>query len=191
MYLRPCCSLQNTDKTRSAQGRWHWLSETLEIGIAALCSTVTWEYTVQNDVSQRHDSVSSSPSGLGSESTDPAGVQILEQHAANHTDGFLFRPSPGLMLLSCLVFGCCVSSFTHRRQSQDPLQFVVFVLLLGSAAMAGYGVRENVHLVLLGYLPWATCAAMAVSISAHSVHRWLRLEAGADHGDEEKVRLVG
>ncbi|KAK4136477.1 hypothetical protein BT67DRAFT_439468 [Trichocladium antarcticum] len=172
MYLRPCCSLQNTDKTRSAQGRWHWLSETLEIGIAALCSTVTWEYTVQNDVSQRHDS-------------------ILEQHAANHTDGFLFRPSPGLMLLSCLVFGCCVSSFTHRRQSQDPLQFVVFVLLLGSAAMAGYGVRENVHLVLLGYLPWATCAAMAVSISAHSVHRWLRLEAGADHGDEEKVRLVG
>jgi hypothetical protein len=110
---------------------------------------------------------------------------------AKNTDDFLFRPSPGLMLFSCLVFGCCVSSFTHRRQSQDPFQLVVYILLLGGAAMAGYGVRENAHLILLGYLPWATCAAMAISISGHSLFRWLRPNVGSRQGDEEKAHLMG
>lgn len=95
------------------------------------------------------------------------------------------------MLFSCLVFGCCVSSFTHRRQNQDPFQFVVYVLLLGGAALVGYGVRANAHLILLGYLPWATCAAMTVSISGHSVYRCLKPDVAAGQGDEEKARLLG
>jgi hypothetical protein len=95
------------------------------------------------------------------------------------------------MLFSCLVFGCCVSSFTHRRQSEDPFQFVVYLVLLGCAAMVGYGVRAHIHLILLGYLPWATCAAMAISISGHSAYRCLKPDGSAtSQGDEEKARLL-
>ena len=95
------------------------------------------------------------------------------------------------MLFSCVVFGCCVSSFTHRRQSQDPFQFVIYFLLLGGAAVVGYGLRAHAHLILLGYLPWATCAAMAISISGHCVYRRLVPDVGAVQGDEEKARLLG
>jgi len=95
------------------------------------------------------------------------------------------------MLFSCLIFGCCVSSFTYRRQSQDPLQVFVFVLLLGGAALIGYGARASVHLVLLGYLPWATCAAMTVSISSHSLYRALKPAVAMCRTDEEKARLLG
>lgn len=95
------------------------------------------------------------------------------------------------MLFSCLVFGCCVSSFSHRRQSQDPFQFVVYLVVIGSASLVGYGVRANVYLVLLGYLPWATCTAMAISIAGHGLYRRLRVGSGNTQGDEEKVRLTG
>jgi len=95
------------------------------------------------------------------------------------------------MLVSCLVFGCCVSSFTHRRQSQDPFQFVVYLVLLGGAALAGYGLRADPHVVLLGYLPFATCAAMAVSVSGHGAYRRIRPNVAARRRDEEKGQAGG
>lgn len=95
------------------------------------------------------------------------------------------------MLVSCLAFGCCVSSFTHRRQSQDPFQFVVYLIVLGTTAIMGHNFGVDMHLILLGYLPWAMCAAMAVSISGHSIYRCLKPGvAGAQGDDEEKVRLL-
>ena len=96
------------------------------------------------------------------------------------------------MLFSCLLFGCCVSSFTHRRQSQDPYQFVVYLVLLSFAATIGYAARAHVYLILLGYLPWATCAAMVTSISGRGVYRCLRPQiATTGQGDEEKARFLG
>jgi uncharacterized membrane protein YjfL (UPF0719 family) len=92
------------------------------------------------------------------------------------------------MLFSCLLFGCCVSSFTHRRQSQDRFQFVVYFALLGGGALVGYGVRASAHLILLGYLPWATCAAMVISMSGHGLYRWLRPGVDKKREDEEKAR---
>lgn len=174
MKPRPCCSHQTPGVPDPIPGPWCRLSEVLEITISSLCSVVTWVYTVQNELPQSH-----------------GGTPEQHRNGDESTGGFVFRPSPGLMLFSCLVFGCCVSSFTHRRQNQDPFQFVVYVLLLGGAALVGYGVRANVHLILLGYLPWATCAAMTVSISGHSVYRCLKPDVVAGQGDEEKARLLG
>ncbi|KAL2022695.1 hypothetical protein VTK56DRAFT_4776 [Thermocarpiscus australiensis] len=169
---QPRFSLEESGVMHSDSGRWRWVSETLEISIACLCSVVTWEYTAQNELPREYD-------------------MSVEQHLTeNRADGFIFRPSPGLMLLSCLIFGCCVSSFTQRRQSQDPLQCVVYIVLLGGAAIIGCAVGANVHLILLGYLPWATCAAMAMSISGHGLYRRLKLDAGRSQGDEEKVSLM-
>ncbi|KAK3310156.1 uncharacterized protein B0T15DRAFT_26785 [Chaetomium strumarium] len=166
----PYCSHQISRATEQDPGRCCCASEILEITLSCLCSVVTWTYTVQNELPQRRG----------------------EQHGAGrHVDTFNFRPSPGLMLFSCLVFGCCVSSFTHRRHSEDPFQFVVYIIFLGVVAVTGYGIRTNVHLILLGYLPWATCAAMVTSISGHSIYRWLRPDVGPGHADEEKARLLG
>ncbi|KAK4111933.1 hypothetical protein N656DRAFT_837446 [Canariomyces notabilis] len=172
--LLVCCSYQEDSKTRRDSGHRCWASETLEIGIAALCSFVTWEYTIQNEGSREYND-------------RLPGQHIVEKHA----DGSIFRPSPSLLLFSCLVFGCCVSSFTHRRQTEDQYQAVVYVVLLAGAAVAGYAVGADVHLILLGYLPWATCAAMALSISGHGLYRWLQRDSRPAQGDEEKVPLMG
>ncbi|AEO70308.1 uncharacterized protein THITE_2121561 [Thermothielavioides terrestris NRRL 8126] len=120
-------------------------------------------------------------------------TQLLVQHGAEEHAGknFVFRPSPGLMLFSCLVFGCCVSSFSHRRQNQDPFQFLIYIVLLGAAGAAGYGARAHAHLILLGYLPFATCAAMIISILGHAIYRRLKHAEAPRQEDEEKARLLG
>ncbi|KAL2128716.1 hypothetical protein VTI74DRAFT_8806 [Chaetomium olivicolor] len=173
MYPRPCCSHQKPRAPPPIPSRWCWVSEVLEIGIGSLCSIVTWMYTVQNEVTPRQHTLS--------------GQHLTEQRP----DNFVFRPSPTLMLFSCLVFGCCVSSFAHRRQTQDPLQLLVYLVFLGCAAMIGHAARANVHLILLGYLPWATCLAMAASISGHSLYRRYKSDVGTGHADEEKTWLLG
>lgn len=110
--------------------------------------------------------------------------------AEKYAYGFAFRPSPSLMLFACLAFGCCVSSFSHRRQSSDQFQYAVYAIILGAAAIAGCGARASVHMILLGYFPWATCAAMAVSSMAHSLYRRLRPCTGTLREDEEKAQLL-
>jgi hypothetical protein len=191
--LLVCCSYQEDSKTRRDSGHRRWASETLEIGIAALCSFVTWEYTIQNEGSREYnDRVGTRPSALPYRIWLTPWRQLPGQHIVEkHADGSIFRPSPSLLLFSCLVFGCCVSSFTHRRQTEDQYQAVVYVVLLAGAAVAGYAVGADVHLILLGYLPWATCAAMALSISGHGLYRWLQRDSRAAQGDEEKVPLMG
>ncbi|KAL2144160.1 hypothetical protein VTI28DRAFT_9535 [Corynascus sepedonium] len=175
MNPRPCPHHSNLEHANSISGRWHNLPDVLEIAICCLCSVVTWNYTVQNELPQGQSGIPGQYHG------DPDDI-----------DASIFRPSPGLMLFSCLVFGCCVSSFTHRRQEQDPFQFVVYLIILGCAAIIGYTVRAHLHLILLGYLPWATCVAMAISISAHSAYRCLRPDpATTSQRDEEKERLLG
>jgi len=172
MSTPPCLSLNKSEGVHPPAGFWDWASESLEIGIGTLCSLVTWQYTVQNDLAR--------------------GIAYSNGHrvAPGDTHNFLFHPSAGLMLASCLIFGCCVSSFIHRRQDKDPFQFVFYLVLLAVAASVGYGFHASVHLILLGYLPWATCAAMALSISAHSLHRRIGADGGTGWRDEEKAQLL-
>ncbi|KAH6634319.1 hypothetical protein B0J18DRAFT_15416 [Chaetomium sp. MPI-SDFR-AT-0129] len=175
MDQRPCCGRQHAQPASPSPGLWCYLApEFVEITISGLCSVVTWEYTIQTET---HES--------------ELGVHRGLHGSAGDANDFLFLPTPGLMLISCLVFGCCVSSFTHRRLSQDPFLPVVYLALLGFAALVGYRVQAHLHLIILGYIPWATCAAMALSFSGHCAYRWSRPDPSTrSPGDEEKASLL-
>jgi hypothetical protein len=101
----------------------------------------------------------------------------------------LLNPTPELMLGSCLVFGCCVSSFVHRRQSQDTCQFAVYAVFLTAAVVSGVGIEASADLILLGFAPWAMCAAMATSLYGHAFYRRQRKQNEKRSGDDEKALL--
>lgn len=118
--------------------------------------------------------------------------QIHGQEAQEQgtTGDFLLYPSPGLMLCCCLVFGCCVSSFAHRRQDEDGLQLVVYTMFLSGAIVVGYALEASANLILLGFIPGAMCVAMATSLSGHHLYRTRRLVVGQNSKDEEKARAL-
>jgi len=103
----------------------------------------------------------------------------------------LLNPPAELMLVSCLVFGCCVSSFVHRRQNQDVFQFGVYTVFIIAAVVCGYGLEASTNLILLGYTPWAMCAAMATSLYGHALYRRQRTtRSGKRFRDDEKALLL-
>lgn len=95
-----------------------------------------------------------------------------------------------MMLVSCLVFGCCVSSFVHRRHDKDRLQFLVYLVLLGSVVIAGHQTGASANMILLGYLPWTMCLAMAISITGHSLYRQRQQNVDTHLGAMEKGELL-
>jgi len=174
MHVVQCSSHCKLEEASQPQGVCGWALESLEIGIGALCSIVTWSFTTQTEAA------------LGQE-------KLLDEEGAGRDaagGNFLLDPSPELMLLSCLVFGCCVSSFAHRRQDQDTFQFAVYAAFIIGAVVSGVGFNASANLILLGYIPWAMCVAMAASLYGHALHRWQRCRAGKRSGDEEKALLV-
>lgn len=106
------------------------------------------------------------------------------------TSNFLLQPVARLVLISALGFGCCVSSFVYRRQKEDRFQAIVFVVLIAAVAAVGYAVEASPNMILLGYMPFATCAAMILSISGHSALRWLRSGDEFVPDDDEKLQLL-
>ncbi|KAK3394181.1 hypothetical protein B0H63DRAFT_517325 [Podospora didyma] len=164
-----CSSLQNSEESNEDEVPCGWAFETSEIAMGLLCSIVTWKYTVMNELRQ------SSFHGQH----DGGGNNVDLRH----------RLFTAAMLFSCLVFGISVSSFWHRRQEKDSLQSVIYAVVLAAAVVIGHGLQASANLILLGYLPWATCAAMAISISAHSLYRW-RYAAETGLVDEEKGQIL-
>jgi predicted membrane protein len=71
------------------------------------------------------------------------------------------------MLACCLVLGCSISSFAHRRREQDKFQTPIFVLAITVASILGLGFGINTNLIMLGLIPWALCFAMVLSCSLH------------------------
>jgi len=109
-------------------------------------------------------------------------------------DGHLPHFHPALVLATCVVFGYCVSSFSYKRQKQDRYQYAVYAFALGSAVVVGCIFRQNSQLIVMGYLPCATCLAMFVSIAGHNTYRWVRSNSSATltcEDDEEKALLSG
>ncbi|KAL2271124.1 hypothetical protein VTJ83DRAFT_495 [Remersonia thermophila] len=143
----------------------HLTYETIEIMLSFLSSLVIWQFTVHTADRRATMSAWLDPEDTG--------------------DGSIFRPPPGLVLFACLMFGCCVSSFVHRRRGRDRFQAFVYLVVLGSAALVGYSLTADAHLVLLGCFPWATCAAMVISMAGHGLYRCLRPQVGG-MSDEEK-----
>ena len=182
--------------------RWHrdrnlfgWISETLEISIGSACSVITWRFVVQNESIRETDRENDSvgvylPRNQRTRANLGSQHQINGQLAVKQTAAgdFLLHPTPELMLCCCLIFGCCVSSFAHRRQDEDGLQLVVYAVFLVGAIVVGYGLEASANLILLGYVPWAMCVAMAASLSGHHFYRLRRLDSGMKRKDEEKDR---
>ena len=96
-----------------------------------------------------------------------------------------------VMLFPCLVLGCSVSSFAYRRQGRDHLQAIVFTLFILGALIVGFATKASPNLILLAYLPWAVCMAMAASYSGHRLVTRLRMRAAERSEDSEKNELLG
>ena len=96
---------------------------------------------------------------------------------------WITRPAPGLMFGSCILLGCCISSFAHRRQDKDRYQTVVLVLLAMWGATLGKAIGASANMITLGFIPWALCAAMPMSFLGHAavrrVERRKKMEAGS------------
>ncbi|KAI0890725.1 uncharacterized protein GGS22DRAFT_151687 [Annulohypoxylon maeteangense] len=120
-------------------------------------------------------------------------VESSRDDLATNTDGnaeFLFHiirfyfprhVSPGLALGSCLVLGCCLSSYVHRRRDRDRYQVIVFVVWLVWAICIGWGIGASANRITLGIVPWACCAAMIGSFFGHAGARWISERERCEH----------
>ncbi|KAI1465713.1 uncharacterized protein F4812DRAFT_461407 [Daldinia caldariorum] len=102
----------------------------------------------------------------------------IDSHGQNllravRLDLLLKNVPPGLALGSCLILGCCLSSYTHRRRDRDPYQPLVFAAWIIWAVFIGWGTGISANVVTLGVIPWASCAAMLSSFFIHVGARWV------------------
>lgn len=166
MILLRCASYKKLqEESRPRQVRV-WILESLEIGIGAICSVITWRFTLQSESAPEPQKVCGRSFPVSEDTgANPRKTQSREQNVAECLfSDVLLNPSPELMLVSCLVFGCCVSSFVHRRQTQDAFQFVIYAVFITAAVVVGYGLEASANLILLGYAPLAMCVGMATSL---------------------------
>lgn len=75
-----------------------------------------------------------------------------------------FNPAPGLVLVSCLIFGVSISSFFYRRQDKDPDQAIIFAFVIILTVIVGWISEASANLLLLGWLPWAVDCAMLIVV---------------------------
>ncbi|KAA8574642.1 hypothetical protein EYC84_003892 [Monilinia fructicola] len=118
--------------------------------IALVSATVTTAYTLRHE--QRR--MASNMKFVGYTST------------SGYSD-FILDPSPFSLLASCLLLGCSVSSFAHRRQGRDRCQSLIFVFVVTTATTIAFGLGTNANLIMLGFIPWALIFAMVLSVSIH------------------------
>jgi len=91
---------------------------------------------------------------------------------------WVMNPGPAMMLGACLTFGCCISSYSFRRQELDRYQTIFFVLAICVACTSGAFSGSNPNLIMLGYIPWGLCVAMVTSAFSH----WLIRKCGVKTG---------
>ncbi|OTB02330.1 hypothetical protein M426DRAFT_322762 [Hypoxylon sp. CI-4A] len=135
------------------------LSELVELVPAIACSLITTTYITQTE------------STTGDLSTDINSPSQSIFHIV--WVDFLRDIPPGVALGSCLVLGCCLSSYVHRRRDQDQYQVIVFIIWVSWAICIGWGIGVSANRVMLGIMPWATCAAMLSSFFGHAAARWV------------------
>lgn len=133
------------------------LSELVELVPAVACSFIATSYIVQKESTQINFSIVDPPSQII--------FRIIQFD-------FIRNVSPGLALGSCLVLGCCLSSYTHRRRDQDRYQAIVFIVWIVWAVCVGLRVGASANMVSLGLVPWTLCAAMLSSFLGHAGARW-------------------
>lgn len=189
MHLQLSFSAEEPEDASPQKYRWELLFETIEIGPASLCSFMLWRYAGELDAPSNSGHVClHRPFRSNSNANRP--TQVNNSSVFGHIFEHIRHPAPKLVLLSALGFGCCVSSFVYRRQGEDPFQVLVFALVVGTAATVAYGAGASPDLLLLGYMPFATCASMIISVVSHAVLRRARCQEGIMLESQEKVQLL-
>jgi hypothetical protein len=117
-------------------------------------------------------------------------IQVNDSNVIGHVLAHIHHPAPKLVLVAALGFGCCVSSFVYRRQGEDPFQVLVFALIVGTAATVAYGAGASSDMMLLGYMPFAACAAMSISVFGHAMFRRARSQGASRLESQEKLQLL-
>ncbi|KAI1376255.1 hypothetical protein F4677DRAFT_86303 [Hypoxylon crocopeplum] len=163
MYSTSCHSFELPEgqdylQPKAPPSRESPLSELVELVPAIACSFVTTSYIVQTE-----SMLDNLPPNIDSFSQNI--IRIIRPN-------FSKIISPRLALGSCLVLGCCLSSYTHRRRDYDQCQAVVFITWIAWAICVGRGIGATANLVTLGIVPWATCAAILSSFFGHAGARW-------------------
>lgn len=103
----------------------------------------------------------------------------------------ILDPSPALMLFSCLVMSCAISSFVYGRQIQDRYQTYLFIIAIVSASAAGLATQIDASLIMLGLIPWTLCFTMLFSSSLHGLVRKYNSQQNLiDYNDDEKETLL-
>ncbi|KAI1406834.1 hypothetical protein F5Y13DRAFT_183878 [Hypoxylon sp. FL1857] len=149
------------------------LAELVELLPAIACSFVTTSYIAQAE---------SAPEDISRNVDSP--TQMI-YHIIRFD--FLKNVSPGLALGSCLVLGCCLSSYVHRRRDHDQYQVIVFVIWITWAVCIGWGIGATANRVTLGIVPWASCAAMLSSFFGHAGARWVSTRNNCECGSDFTV----
>jgi hypothetical protein len=67
---------------------------------------------------------------------------------------------------------------------------MVFALVVGAVVTMAYGCGISSDRILLGLMPFATCAAMVISALGHAMFRWTRPEEGNRVQCQEKIQLL-
>jgi uncharacterized membrane protein YhaH (DUF805 family) len=88
-----------------------------------------------------------------------------------------------MMLSSCLILGCAISSYAYRRKEHDKHQTLIFLIAIGAASAVGFTAGVDANLVMLGLIPWALCSAMILSSWLHWLVRRYHDCRGQNHCD--------
>ncbi|KAH9908903.1 hypothetical protein F4778DRAFT_203008 [Xylariomycetidae sp. FL2044] len=139
--------------------RVHVTAMLAELVPAVACSFITTSY-----VSQRESLAGTCPGTMN--------PSFSSQDSPSMFCGrFAQVDSPGLVLCSCLVLGCSLSSYTHRRRDEDQYQTVVFAVWIVWATCIAWTTGISADVIMLGVVPWACCVAMLTSYIGHFVMR--------------------
>ena len=183
-------SFEQPEELSLQKYRWERVLEIAEIGPASLCSLILWRYAGQLDAPSISRHVCSLPVHDSKIRRADRPVQINDGDILGHVLAHIHHPPPKLVLASALGFGCCVSSFVYRRQGQDPFQVLVFALVVGTVATVAYGTGASPDVLLLGFMPLATCAAMVISVLGHAMLRRRISYQGSRVDFQEKSQLL-
>ncbi|KAI1338485.1 hypothetical protein F5Y15DRAFT_118600 [Xylariaceae sp. FL0016] len=145
------------------------IAELIEFVPATACSLVATSYMYHEDASAVDSPLE--PAGLIRAKTD--GLQSSQTWLSLLQPNFLSPPAPGLVLGSCLVLGCSLSSYMHRRRDQDCFQSAIVATWALWAVCVGWSAGCDADMIILGILPWALSMAMPSSLLVHVGGRWL------------------
>lgn len=81
--------------------------------------------------------------------------------------GIILDPYALSLFVSCILLGCSISSFTHRRQGHDRCQSLILAFAILTATTIGFGLGIDSNLIMLGFVPWALILAMVLSVFVH------------------------